>query len=139
MDRPALPKQAILIVNAASRTGADAFADARDNLKAAGIELLGAKAVKDPTKMDAAVKQAIKKAPMVIVGGGDGSLSSAVDHFMGTDTILGLLPLGTANSFARTMGIPLDLDGAIEVIASGRRQAIDLGKINEDYFLNNAA
>jgi YegS/Rv2252/BmrU family lipid kinase len=139
MDRPALPKQAILIVNAASRSGADAFAESRDKLKAAGIELLGAKAVKDPTKMDAAVKQAIKKAPMVIVGGGDGSLSSAVDHFMGTDTILGLLPLGTANSFARTLGIPLDVEGAIEVIVCGEARKIDVGCIDGDHFLNAAA
>ncbi|HZB70367.1 MAG TPA: YegS/Rv2252/BmrU family lipid kinase [Sphingomicrobium sp.] len=139
MDRPALPKQAILIVNAASRSGADAFAESRDKLKAAGIELLGAKAVKDPTKMDAAVKQAIRKAPMVIVGGGDGSLSSAVDHFMGTDTILGLLPLGTANSFARTLGIPLDVEGAIEVIVCGEARKIDVGCIDGDHFLNAAA
>ena len=57
---------------------------------------------------------------MVIVGGGDGSLSESIDDFVGTDTVFALLPLGTANSFARTMGIPLDLDGAIEVIAKGR-------------------
>jgi YegS/Rv2252/BmrU family lipid kinase len=135
----ALPKQAILIVNAASRTGADAFADARDKLKAAGVELLGAKAVKKPERMGATIKSAIQKAPMVIVGGGDGSLSSSVDHFMGTDTILGVLPLGTANSFARTLGIPLDLDGAVEVIASGEARSIDVGCIDGDHFLNAAA
>ena len=139
MPSAALPKQAILIVNAASRSGADAFAETRDKLKAAGIELLGAKAVKDPRRMGDAVKQAIRKAPMVIVGGGDGSLSSAVDHFMGTDTIFGVLPLGTANSFARTLGIPLDLDGAIEVIATGEARKIDVGCIDGDYFLNAAA
>ena len=76
---------------------------------------------------------------MVIVGGGDGSLSESIDDFVGTDTVFALLPLGTANSFARTMGIPLDLDGAIQVIARGRRLAIDLGRIDGDYFLNNAA
>ena len=50
---------------------------------------------------------------MVIVGGGDGSLSSAVDELVDRDCVFALLPLGTANSFARTLGIPLDLDGAI--------------------------
>ncbi len=134
-----LPKQAILIVNAASRSGADAFAEARDKLKAAGIELLDAKAVKDPKRMGGAVKQAIKKAPMVILGGGDGSLSSSVELFMGTETILGVLPLGTANSFARTLGIPLDVEGAIEVIASGEARKIDVGCIDGDHFLNAAA
>ncbi|MGI8611321.1 MAG: diacylglycerol/lipid kinase family protein [Sphingomicrobium sp.] len=134
-----LPSQAILIVNTASRTGADAFAEARDKLKAAGVELLSAKAVKNPERMGAAIKSAIKRAPMVIVGGGDGSLSSSVDHFMGTDTILAILPLGTANSFARTLGIPLELDGAVEVIAGGEPRKIDVGCINGEHFLNAAA
>jgi YegS/Rv2252/BmrU family lipid kinase len=134
-----LPKQAILVVNTASRIGADAFDQARDKLTGAGIELIDAKAVKDPKTMSAHVKRAINKAPMVIVGGGDGSLSSAVDFFLGTDTVLGVLPLGTANSFARTLGIPLDLDGAIDVIANGAGRSIDVGCINGDYFLNAAA
>ena len=134
-----LPKQAILIVNAASRKGADAFAEARDKLAAAGIELIDSKAVKNPKSMDRTIKQAINRVPMVIVGGGDGSLSSAVDFFLGTDTMLGVLPLGTANSFARTLGLPLDLDGAIDVIANGEPRKIDVGCINGDYFLNAAA
>ena len=134
-----LPKQAILVVNAASRSGADAFAEARDKLTAAGIELIDAKAVKKPERMGAMVKAAIKRAPMVIVGGGDGSLSSNIEPFMGSDTVFALLPLGTANSFARTLGIPLELDGAIAVIAEGEARCIDLGCINGDFFLNAAA
>jgi YegS/Rv2252/BmrU family lipid kinase len=89
--------------------------------------------------METEVKQALKKAPMVIVGGGDGSLSSFVDYFIGTDVVFALLPLGTANSFARTMGVPLDLDGAVDVIAKGEAREIDVGCINGDYFLNAAA
>ena len=89
--------------------------------------------------MEPIVKAAIAKAPMVIVGGGDGTLSSVVDHFVGTDTVFAVLPLGTANSFARTLGLPLDLDGAIKVIAYGRRKQIDLGIIDGDYFANVAA
>src|SRR3546814_3371184 len=76
---------------------------------------------------------------MVIVGGGDGSISGAVDSFIGCDCVFALLPLGTANSFARTLGIPVDLDGAIDVIATGRRARIDLGAIDGDYFANVAA
>jgi YegS/Rv2252/BmrU family lipid kinase len=76
---------------------------------------------------------------MVIVGGGDGSLSSAVDELVGRDCVFALLPLGTANSFARTLGIPLDLDGAIETIATGRRRRVDLGVIEGDYFANAAS
>ena len=134
-----LPKQAILVVNAGSRKGADLFAQARDKLTAAGVELLGAKKCKTAKTMETAVKSALKKAPMVIVGGGDGSLSSFVDFFVGTKVVFAFLPLGTANSFARTVGVPLDLDGAVDVIANGVARKIDVGCINGDYFLNAAA
>ena len=134
-----LPRTAILIVNAASRSGKDAFANACDKLKAARIELFDAVAVDDPEKMGTAVRDAVGRAPMVIVGGGDGSLSSNIRHFIGRKTVFALLPLGTANSFARTMGIPLDLDGAIEVIATGEARRISLGCIDGHYFLNAAA
>jgi YegS/Rv2252/BmrU family lipid kinase len=135
----ALPKRAMLVINAQSRRGAAAFEEVRDKLAAAGLELMDAHAVQNPEVMEPIIKAAIAKAPMVIVGGGDGTLSSAVDHFVGTDTVFAVLPLGTANSFARTLGLPLDLDGAIEVIVRGRRKRIDLGIINGDYFANAAA
>ena len=135
----ALPKRAMLVINAQSRRGAEAFDEVQGKLAASGIELMDAHAVQDPEVMEPIVKAAIAKAPMVIVGGGDGTLSSVVDHFVGTDTVFAVLPLGTANSFARTLGVPLDLDGAIKVIAFGRRKRIDLGIIDGDYFANVAA
>jgi YegS/Rv2252/BmrU family lipid kinase len=133
------PKQAILIVNGKSRQGADAFEAAREGLTKAGIELLEAKAIKDPRRIGAAVKKAIKAAPMVILGGGDGTLSANIDHFLGSDMVFAPLPLGTANSFARTIGMPLEIDEAVKAIAKGEVRAIDLACIDGDYFLNNAA
>ena len=135
----ALPSKAILIVNAASRSGAAAFADARDRLIAAGVELIEARAVEDPAALDAEVAAAIERAPMVIVGGGDGTLSETVDHFLGTDTVFAVLPLGTANSFARSLQVPLEIDGAVDVIARGERRRIDLGAVDGDYFVNTAS
>src|SRR5688572_13943826 len=109
-------------------------------LEAAGLNLISAHAVRDPSKLDDIVRKAVSDgAPMVIVGGGDGSLSSAVDDLVDKECVFALLPLGTANSFARTLGIPLDLDGAIETIVSGRLHRIDLGVIDGDYFVNSAA
>ena len=71
--------------------------------------------------------------------GGDGTISSLVDLLVGQDVVLGVLPLGTANSFARTLGIPLDIAGAVEVLRTGTRRRIDLGRIDGDYFANCAA
>jgi YegS/Rv2252/BmrU family lipid kinase len=134
-----LPRTAVLIVNAKSRKGRDLFEQARGKLAAAGIELSAAYALKDPSRLEETVKGAVDSgAPMVIVGGGDGSLSASVDHLVGRDVAFALLPLGTANSFARTLGIPLDLDGAVNVVANGVRRRIDLGMIDDDYFANCA-
>ena len=135
----ALPRQAILIVNAMSRRGADVFDEARGKLELAGVELIDAIAIDQPELMDKAVIAAVAKAPMVIIGGGDGSLSSTIDHFVGQDTVFAFLPLGTANSFAKSMGMGTDLDTAIDAIANGRRRRIDLGVIDGDYFVNAAA
>ena len=68
--------------------------------------------------------------PLVIIGGGDGSLLAAVEHLADTGTALGVLPLGTANSFARSLGIPLDIEGAARVIAQGKVRRVDLGTID---------
>src|SRR5919112_6704699 len=119
-----LPKRAILIVNTPSRSGAETFEPAREKLIGAGIELIDARSVDEPETLPGEVRSAVDRAPMVIVGGGDGTLSKAVDHFLGKDTVFALLPLGTANSFARTIGIPLELDGAVEVIAHGETRRI---------------
>jgi YegS/Rv2252/BmrU family lipid kinase len=134
-----LPRKAILVVNAMSRRGADVYDEARAKLELAGVELIDAVAVEQPDQMDKSVIDAVARAPMVIIGGGDGSLSSTIDHFVGKDTVFAFLPLGTANSFAKTMGIGTDLDSAIDVIANGRRRRIDLGVIDGDYFVNAAA
>ena len=135
----ALPKRAILIVNAMSRKGEAAFEEARDKLTASKLDLIEAHRVTEPDQLEPLVKAAVAKAPMVIIGGGDGSLSSTVDHFVGKETVFAVLPLGTANSFARTLGLPLDLGGALDVIVHGRCKRIDLGIINGDYFANAAA
>ena len=133
-------RSAILIVNALSRQGEKNFETACAKLREAGIELIEAIAIDAPgTLTDIVAKAMAKKPPMLIVGGGDGSLSCAVDNLVGTDTIFAILPLGTANSFARSLEIPLDLDGAIAVIAEGEARLIDLGMIDDDYYCNCAA
>jgi YegS/Rv2252/BmrU family lipid kinase len=140
MTENTAPRSAILIVNALSRQGEKQFEAARDKLIDAGIKLLDAIAIDKPGTLSGIVDQAMaKKPPMLILGGGDGTLSCAVDELVGTDTVFAILPLGTANSFARSLQIPLDLDGAIAVITDGEVRRLDLGMIDDDYFCNCAA
>lgn len=138
-DKP-LPREAVLVVNARSRKGEAMFNRARAALEAAGIRLIAAHGLRDPAHMGPTVRKSVQEgAPMVIVGGGDGSLSGTVDELVGSDCVFAVLPLGTANSFARTLGLPLDLEAAVAAIAGGRRRRVDLGVINGDYFVNSAS
>ena len=77
--------------------------------------------------------------PLVIVGGGDGTVGAAASALIGTGTKLGILPLGTLNHFARDLGLPLNLDEAAAVIAAGNERLVDVGEMNGRIFINNSA
>jgi len=133
-------KTAVLVVNTHSRKGRRLFFQALDELTKRGINITASYPVNHPERLPEIMKEAIRRqGSLVIVGGGDGTISSIVDQFAYQDLVLGILPLGTGNSFARTLGIPLTLEGAVEVIAGGKVADIDLGKIDHDYFANMAA
>ncbi|MCU6452855.1 diacylglycerol kinase [Sphingomonas sp. A2-49] len=130
---------AALIVNAKSRKGQKLFERACAAMKGLPFPV-DAHAVDDPRNLEKTVHAVLAKKPqLVILGGGDGTVSGLVDLLVGKGVILGVLPLGTANSFARTLGLPLDVEGAIEVIRTGKPKRIDLGMIDGDYFANCAA
>ena len=133
-------KSAVLVVNTHSRKGQRLFFRAVDELTKRGINIIASYPVRHPDRLPEIMKEAIRRqGSLVIVGGGDGTISSIVDQFAYQEVVLGILPLGTGNSFARTLGIPLTLEGAVDVIASGKVADIDLGKIDNDYFANIAA
>jgi diacylglycerol kinase family enzyme len=75
----------------------------------------------------------------VVVGGGDGTIGTVASVLAGTGIPLGVLPLGTLNHFAKDLGIPLDLDGAVEVIRDARARAIDVAEVNGQVFVNNSS
>ena len=78
-------------------------------------------------------------AKSIIVGGGDGSVSAAAQPLAGSSAVLGILPLGTLNHFARDLGIPPELEKAAELIANGRTRAVDVAEVNGRVFVNNSA
>ena len=85
-----------------------------------------------------------KGCEMIVAAGGDGTLNEVVNGIGATnsDVRLGLIPLGTGNDFARTLGLPTDLDEAIAVLAAGHTRAIDLVRVTSDkvrYFVNVSA
>jgi diacylglycerol kinase family enzyme len=76
---------------------------------------------------------------LLIVGGGDGTISAAASALAGTPTRLGILPLGTLNHFARDLKIPTDLEEAARLLASGSDRYVDIGEMNDLVFINNSA
>jgi len=76
---------------------------------------------------------------LLIVGGGDGTISAAASALVGTKTKLGILPLGTLNHFSRDLGIPADIGEAAKLIAAGSEKRVDVAEMNGRIFINNSA
>lgn len=72
---------------------------------------------------------------VVIAAGGDGTINEIIQELAGSETALGVLPVGTVNVWARETNIPLDDVGARKVLVDGKLRRVDLGKVNDRYFL----
>jgi YegS/Rv2252/BmrU family lipid kinase len=76
--------------------------------------------------------------PLIIAGGGDGTINAVASAVVGTACTLGVLPLGTLNHFAKDLQIPLELAEAVHCIAAGHTVAVDVGEVQDRIFLNNS-
>lgn len=131
-------RRAMLIVNPRARRGGGSITEARQVLEKAGIAIEEMVTSKDENASEIISRNA-DHFDMAIVGGGDGTLNNAAAGLAYTGLTLGVLPLGTANDFARTMGIPPDPVKAAEIIAAGREVTVDLGEVNGHLFFNVAS
>jgi diacylglycerol kinase family enzyme len=77
--------------------------------------------------------------PLLVVGGGDGTIAAAAAALAGTKSVLGILALGTLNHFARDLGIPDSLEEAAKLIAQKPERAVDVAEMNGRIFINNSA
>jgi YegS/Rv2252/BmrU family lipid kinase len=139
-----MDSRAALVVNAASRSGPRAFHIARDALSRRGVDLGYARAVTDPSTLRRVLGDVVEQGfGTVIVGGGDGSVSCAAGVLADLDPdvrpVLGVLPLGTANDFARTLDLPTDVEAACATVAEGKVVDVDLGRADGLPFLNVAS
>lgn len=74
----------------------------------------------------------------VIIGGGDGTVGGAAEAALDSDIVLGVLPLGTFNHFAKDLGMPMDLKGAAAALVNGEVRVVDVGEVNGRVFVNNS-
>lgn len=127
-----------LLLNCRSRRGAEAAATAAEALRRSGVAVVDG-GCEDAAALPDAIRDAAGRVDRVVVGGGDGTLNAALPGLLDAGLPLGILPLGTANDLARTLGIPTGLEAAAEVIAAGRTRRIDVGEVNGRPFFNVAS
>ena len=139
-DSSARMRRAALVVNTRARNGEHALSRGTDALEEYGMPPGATYAVRDPARLPETVREVLEEGyDLVVLGGGDGSVSSVVDFFVGREAVLGLLPLGTANDFARTLGIPSEVEKACETLAHGKVVDVDLGMAGDNYYVNVAS
>jgi len=133
------PRRLLLIVNEGSRSGGPGTGQTAEDLLTNG----GFHVIRDrsngPDDLDRLVRRHAPNVDAVVLGGGDGTFNHAAKALMDCKLPLGILPLGTGNDLARTLGLPMDLPGAVNVILEGATQAIDLGDVNGRPFFNVAS
>ena len=131
---------ATILLNRASGSGRATTAADRVEalLQSAGID--APVLTVDGRHVAAAAEQAVAAGSSILVaGGGDGTVSTVAAVATRAGVTLGILPLGTLNHFARDVGIPSELEAAIDVITHGRPLPVDVGDVNGHLFLNNSS
>lgn len=91
--------------------------------------------------VEAAERALAEGAGTLIAAGGDGTVNAVASAIIasGSDAVLGVLPVGTLNHFAKALQIPLDLEQAVAVIAQGTTNLVDVGEVNGRIFVNNSS
>ncbi|MDR3688272.1 MAG: YegS/Rv2252/BmrU family lipid kinase [Fimbriimonas sp.] len=134
-----MPQRATLYFNSRSRQGAVGLDQARRLLMDGGIEVVESHTFANAQRLMWAVETDVRrKMPLIIVGGGDGTLSAAAQYLSGKESILGVLPAGTGNAFARDLGISTNIEAACGAILNGKVAKVDVGIIGDRKFLNVA-
>jgi diacylglycerol kinase family enzyme len=117
-------------------TDLDAFAQRmRETLERHGHEV-DVRIVAGAEIESALSRAAMSGAEVVMAGGGDGTVSAAATALKDNDKALATLPAGTMNLFARSLGIPLSLDAAVEAFAGGKVWAVDMASANRRPFVH---
>jgi diacylglycerol kinase (ATP) len=141
-------RRAVLIFNPASgrdeENNALRLSQVVRSLRAHGIEATIGLKTSGKAARTLARDAVREQCPLVIVAAGDGTIGDVASQLVGTPTVLGLVPIGTMNNVARSLGVPLDIDAACALIGMGTTRHIDVGRVrtnqggNDEHFLECA-
>lgn len=127
-----------VFINANSKTGKESADAAFAALEEAGLEIGSRHLTQSQEEAEKLLRKCVEnKEPLVIVAGGDGALSMAANVLAGSETAMAILPMGTGNTFARSIEMPLELNEAAAAIATGKIIPVDVGRVNGRAFLNS--
>ena len=125
--------------SAGTRDNSVAAAQLTEQFRRVGLTVVVTEA-DNGAQLIAAARKAIKDgARIVVAGGGDGTINAVAASVIGTDCLLGVLPMGTLNHFAKDLKIPATIEDAIATIAAGHVIQVDVGEVNGRPFLNNSS
>jgi YegS/Rv2252/BmrU family lipid kinase len=133
-----IPERALLLINPHSRNGSNTdIQEGIDLLRNAGTRV-EVKTIDDSATAAELIDSLHNDIQLVIIGGGDGTINSALPALYQYQLPFAILPLGTANDLARSLGIPPDIDAAFNIIYENNYRKINLGIVNDQFFLNAA-
>ncbi len=132
-------KKALLIANKKASQAAECLEEITDHLTQAGLQVEHGQA-NSATGYEHCLAEREGDIDLLVVAGGDGTVRCGAEAILklGTGLPLGIVPLGTANNVARSLGLPLDLAQACRVIGEGRTASMDLARVNGRIFVSVA-
>ncbi len=131
--------EADLLINSRARKGRRALPGILGACNDQGIDVGTVHRLLRKTNLDNLIAKIKKDQPkLLIICGGDGTLSSIIGRLAGAEIEIGIIPLGTTNNFARSLSLPFDIAQAIKVIKDSAPRPVDLGKLGSHYFTNVA-
>ena len=136
-----MDKDCLVLVNAKSG-GGHPDGDAGDlaaRFAAAGLRA-DVRLLEPEDDIGSLVRDALQRGVRLVVGGGgDGTINQVASALADSEARLGVLPLGTLNHFAKDLGLPLELEAAVERVARGPIERVDIGEVNGHVFINNSS
>ena len=127
---PVVSKEVVLVVNPHAGRAGRSLDRVRKMLRRAGLQVVEELTVKDVERLRELRRQANDgAAPVVVAAGGDGTVGAVANQLAESRLVMAVLPLGTSNDFARSLGIPVEISGAVELLTTGKVSTIDLGRV----------
>jgi len=127
-EERARSREVILVSSPHAGRGAS-LVRARAAMASAGLQIVSELGVEDIEQLPGLLSRNGSRPPIVVAAGGDGTVGSVADAVIGTPAVMGILPLGTSNDFARSLNIPMRVGNAVRLLTHGRVSRVDAGRL----------